>query len=309
MPGVKRGSQHPSHLSGPSSRKAGDQRCGASPLFGLFAVGVARSPSPDNLMRALVFLFHDVFERDPAESGFAGAAADRYKLSVREFEAQMDGLTRARQDAPILFAGVPLANAGSVPWIFTADDGGVSFYTQLADRLDARRWRAYCFVAVNCIGRRGFLNRVQIRDLQRRGHTIGSHSVSHPTRFSACNWDEMVREWAESRSVLADLLGENVTVASVPGGYFSPRVAAAARDGGLSVLFTSEPEIRVRTIEGCVVVGRFTVRRGTPPDFAARLGRLETSSMLREWVLWNSKKIAKGVLGDAYRQLSGARSR
>lgn len=261
------------------------------------------------LMRALAFLFHDVFERDPAESGFTGPAADRYKLSVRDFEAQLDGLARARQDAPILLAGLPSANDSAVPFVLTVDDGGVSFYTHVAERLEARGWRAHCFVTTDRVGRRRFLDRAQIRDLHRRGHLIGSHSVSHPSRLSACSWNEMVREWAESCNALSDLLGDGVTVASVPGGYFSPRVAAAAREAGLSVLFTSEPETRVRAFAGCVVVGRFTIRRGSRPDFAARLARLEPSSLLREWMLWNGKKIVKGVLGAAYPHLAGVGAR
>lgn len=251
----------------------------------------------------LALLFHDVHGADPSESGFRGVAADRYKLSVAQFEAQLAGLARARRDAPVVFDG-----ARAVPphaaFAITVDDGGVSFYTQVADRLEALGWRAHVFVTTGCIGRPGFLDGRQVQELHRRGHAVGSHSVSHPARFASLSAAEMAREWSESRSVLADLLGVDVTAASVPGGDFSPAVAAAASRAGFELLFTSEPETRVRRVEGCLVCGRFTVRRGSPDRFAARIGAGDPGLRLREWVAWNSKKAAKRTLGDVYPWLS-----
>ena len=54
----------------------------------------------------------------------------------------------------------------------------------------------------------------------------------------------MLDEWTKSRSVLEDVLGHDVAIASLPGGYFSPTVAETAAEAGLRVLFTSEPVTR-----------------------------------------------------------------
>jgi peptidoglycan/xylan/chitin deacetylase (PgdA/CDA1 family) len=255
------------------------------------------------MTRALALLFHDVYEGDPAQSGFAGAAANRYKLSVREFEAQLASLRRVRPDRPILLTA-PLPEYGPLPFIITVDDGGESFYTQVAERLERLGWRAHCFVTTRYIGRPGFLNARQIRDLRRRGHVIGSHSATHPIPFHARGRNELVREWGESREVLSDLLGEPVTVASVPAGDFSRMVARTAREAGLTVLFTSEPETRVRTVEACTVIGRFGVRRGCSDDFAGRVARLDPATRLREWSAWNAKKLMKRTLGTLYPRLT-----
>ena len=50
------------------------------------------------MTRVLSLLFHNVYETHPAESGFLCLAADRYKLSIAEFDAQLAGLTRQRTD-------------------------------------------------------------------------------------------------------------------------------------------------------------------------------------------------------------------
>src|SRR5262245_13907846 len=55
-------------------------------------------------MRVVSLLYHDVFLRDPAESGFSSQAADRYKLSLSDFEAQLAALARVRTDAPIILS-------------------------------------------------------------------------------------------------------------------------------------------------------------------------------------------------------------
>ena len=91
---------------------------------------------------------------------------------VADFEAQ---LGRPRSDARPMGSGLTQ---------FTFDDGGVSYYTVVADRLEAQGWRGHCFVSTDFIGQRGFLTAAQIRELDARGHVIGSHSASHPARFS-----------------------------------------------------------------------------------------------------------------------------
>ncbi len=257
------------------------------------------------MRRLISLLFHDVYERHPSESGFLDPGADRYKLTVPAFQAQLRNLADARKDGPILVTTLSQHERLPVPLAITVDDGGSSYYIRVAQCLESLGWRAHCFVTTSFIGQRGFLDKGQIRDLEQRGHLIGSHSVSHPRRFSACSWNEMVREWRESRKVLEDVLGQEVTVASVPGGYFSPSVAMAARESGLKVLFTSEPETRVRNVAGCLVIGRFTIRRGCHQDFSRNLGMLEPSTCLREWTTWNAKKVLKALLGPAYPYLAG----
>lgn len=259
-------------------------------------------------MHAVSLLFHDVYAADPRESGFASDAADRYKLSVQAFDAQLEGLAGVRRDAPLLAteiagqaSGYP---AGPNPFLITVDDGGVSYYTMLADRLEALGWRGHCFVSTDEIGSHGFLDAAQIRELDARGHVIGSHSASHPSRFSACSVDRMRQEWSRSRQVLEDLLGHEVTVASVPGGYYSKTVAHAARDAGLRVLFTSEPITSIDDEQGCTVIGRFTIRRGDGPDTARRLVLSAPWTRWGAWATWNAKGLIKPLLGPAYMRLA-----
>lgn len=257
------------------------------------------------MTRLLSLLYHDVYVDHPAESGFGGAAAERYKIPLSDFEQQLAGLDRVLARAPVLVTGSGGAVDGEVPVALTVDDGGLAYLSLIADRLEARGWRGHCFVTTDRIGRPGFLHKRHLRELQARGHVIGSHSASHPGRFAACSPQEMLREWSSSRRVLQDILGNDVTTASLPGGYFSARVARTAAQAGLEALFTSEPETRVREISGCAVFGRFAIRRGNGADYPARLVARAPTALYGAWLGWNAKKGLKALLGPGYPGFAG----
>jgi len=244
-------------------------------------------------MRTVSLLFHDVYESEPRESGFRSPSADRYKLSVAEFESQLDGLVALR-----------IPSAGSLPTAITIDDGGVSFHSVIADRLEALGLRAHCFVSTDYIGERGFLTPEQIRELDARGHVIGTHSASHPARFSALDAVEMRREWSDSRQRLEDIVDHPVTVGSVPGGYFSRAVAAAAAAAGLRTLYTSEPTTRPSMLDDLCVVGRFTIRRRHRADMARRFASAAPWARCGAWIGWNAKALVKPVLGASYSRVA-----
>ena len=239
-------------------------------------------------MPTVSLLFHDVYANDPRESGFASEAADRYKLSVDAFEGHLDAI----------------GSVDDAQFLITVDDGGESYYTMAADRLETRGWRGYCFVSTNQIGTRGFLDAAQIRELDARGHVIGSHSASHPTRFSACSPDQMRDEWTVSRQVLEDILGHDIPLASVPGGYYSRAVALSAADAGFRLLFNSEPVTRITAEQGCTIAGRFTIRRGDPPQTSRNLLLPAPWARWNAWTKWNAKGLVKPILGPAYMRVA-----
>jgi peptidoglycan/xylan/chitin deacetylase (PgdA/CDA1 family) len=254
-------------------------------------------------MAVVSLLFHDVYAVAASESGFCSAAADRYKLTVAEFEQQLEGV---RPIGPCIRpeAAALRASHDGRAFAITVDDGGVSYFTRIADALEARGWRGACFVTTGLIGAPGFLSAAQIRELDDRGHVIGSHSVSHPARFSACTPTQMQQEWQSSRHRLEDVLGHRVSAASLPGGYFSTLAARTAAEAGYDVLFNSEPSTTPQSIDGCVIAGRFAIRRGCRSDCSRNLVRGRCARMAA-WAEWNAKGLLKPVLGSSYIRLAG----
>lgn len=251
-------------------------------------------------MRAIGLEYHDVVAGDDFDaSGFPGAAAASYKLTVPSFEAHLRAIAAAGARVARVDA-VSHGAAVEMPVFLTFDDGGSSALDGTSRCLGQFGWAGHFLVTTSRIGTHGFLDAAQIRAVHEAGHVIGSHSCTHPLRFSALDRRAMVREWADSREALEQILGAPVSVASVPGGYFRRIAAETAAEAGLTTLFTSEPVSRARTVAGCLVLGRCSIRRATTPDEAAALASGTLGPRARQWLVWNSKKAVKAAGGRVY---------
>jgi peptidoglycan/xylan/chitin deacetylase (PgdA/CDA1 family) len=249
-------------------------------------------------------LYHDVTPAGADEaSGFAAPEAARYKLTPDEFTRHLDRIGSTINHAPVVTTSPhELRRANGSTWLLTFDDGGLSAATVIADELERRGWRGWFFIATDFIGTPAFCDRDQIRDLQRRGHVIGSHSCSHPERLCDGSYEQICDEWRRSRDVLSAIVSAPITTASVPGGFYSTRVARAAAACGLRLLFNSEPTTGAFVVDGCLILGRYNVYRGMPATDAAAL----LSSPLRRWrqfAFWNLKKTAKTCAAPLYKTI------
>ena len=239
-------------------------------------------------------LYHDVVDGDWDRSGFAGAAAARYKLRRADFARHLAAIAGRPGPGPSRAVSVldVLGAPSAGPFLFTVDDGGASAL-HIADALEKRGWIGHFFITTDRIGTPGFLSAGEIRDLDCRGHVLGSHSCSHASWMSELPEHRLFAEWSGSRARLADITGHAVDVGSVPGGYYAPRVAMAAARSGLRVLFTSEPTTECTEIAGCTVLGRYTVYRGMTAAHAARLVAGSYGARPLQSAVWSAKKIAK----------------
>jgi len=258
-------------------------------------------------MPALAIMYHDVVEEGAYDSsGFPGEGAHIYKLRREDFGRQLKAIRAAVPAGAVALISGRREIAGAAPVFLTFDDGGASFHTPIAGMLEELGWRGHFFITTSRIGTPGFLSEAQVRELCRRGHVIGSHSHSHPTRMAALAPEEMEAEWRESIARLVEILGEPVKVASVPGGYYSRLVARTAAAAGIEVLFNSEPTAAATVTDGCLVLGRYVVKRGMGPEWAAGFAAGRLGPRWRQTALWKAKRVAKVLGGDAYLKLRQA---
>lgn len=252
-------------------------------------------------MKAISLMYHDVVSRDERDSsGFPGADAALYKIAPDRFRNHIQSIRSASRGKPLTVLDLEPEPKRRTHLFITFDDGGRSAFTTVADILEEAGWRGHFFVTAGCVGQRSFMSPDQIRELHRRGHVIGSHSLSHPLRMSHCSWNEMIAEWSVSVKILSDILGERVRVASVPGGDYSTKVAQAAAKSGIEILFTSEPSASRRVVDGCAVLGRYVIQRWTSPETAAAIAAGQVAPRWRQMIFWNAKKALKAVGGNYY---------
>lgn len=253
-------------------------------------------------MRVHALMYHDVVDGDVEASGFRGPGPARYKLTTEAFLEHLGALERATGRAPASIEELIGAGAPPGTWLLTFDDGGSSA-VHTAELLARRGWRGHFFVVTDQLGRPGFMRDEDVRAVSAMGHVVGSHSSSHPLRMSACPPSRLREEWRHSVEILSELIGARVTAGSVPGGHYSAEVGHAAAAAGLRALFTSDPVSRVAAVDGCLLVGRYAIRRHTAAADAARAARGDHGQWARQRAAWSLRGAAKAVGGPRYERL------
>ncbi len=232
------------------------------------------------------FGYHEITD-EPSTSGFQRPGALAYTLTPRAFD---DHLTQMAASAarPTRVIDIDFTRPGRF-LVLTFDDGGKSA-VYAGDALCRRGWTGHFFLVSSLIGRRTFVAASDIRYLASCGHVVGTHSHTHPDIFPDLTPERMLEEWRRSGDAIGQILGEPCLTASVPGGDISQPVLESAAGAGVRYLFTSEPWLSPRAVNGCWVLGRFSPKVGTS---RARIRELA------QFRGWTSALVARRLKGLA----------
>ena len=241
------------------------------------------------------FLYHDVTD-DPCESGFQRRSAMEYKQTRTAFARHLEAIARSGF-VPQTVSHLELARPGKHV-ILTFDDGGKGAL-HAAEELNRRGWKGHFFITTSMLGTRTFLDASQTRYLHSCGHTVGSHSHTHPDIFKGIPYERMVQEWRTSCDLLADLLGARCLAGSVPGGDVSPRVFQSADAAGIKYLFTSDPNLVPKRDGGCWILGRMCPKTDASAGYIQKLA--EFGGWRGELLRVRAKTLAKSLLFPLYR--------
>lgn len=236
-------------------------------------------------------MYHDVICHDINESGFLRERDLPYKMEASIFEEQVRAISEY-----CITAG--LSNEYV---IFTFDDGGKSFYKVIAPILEKYGYKGLFFITTKYIGTNSFLNEIEIRDLHKRGHIIGSHAHTHDHLYMLSD-KQLEEEWKLSTEILACIIGEKVRYASIPNGDTSKKVLHYAQKYGIKYVYTSEPTTKITDWKDVKVIGRYVLLGNSSTDYVMSIIRSKkTRAMLicKRTVL----KIIKTILGKYYVKL------
>ena len=263
-------------------------------------------------MNYITLGYHDVVEDGSQPADGLRKAAHHYALHRTSFQSHLLAIRRRTNPSAVQTLETVLTTKGmdaasnQIPVFLTFDDGARGADTCAADELERLGWRGHFFIVTTWIGSLGFINERQIRELRSRGHVVGSHSHTHPPRMAQLDRPTLQREWKQSCSRLSDVLGEPVTTASIPNGYYSRAVADTAAEAGVRTLFTSEPKISATLREGCLILGRYAITSKTPGAEAGAIAAGDLTPRLGQAASWQAKKAAKAIGGSAYLKLRGS---
>jgi peptidoglycan/xylan/chitin deacetylase (PgdA/CDA1 family) len=232
-----------------------------------------------------VLMFHDVVSHKFPNSGFDRPGALQYTIDENKFKSLMAFCKEYFKDI-----------------VFSFDDGGSSFYNIAAPILEEYNKRGLFFISTKYIGTKGFLSEAQIKELHERGHIIASHSHSHPRDISKLTFDEIVNEWATSKAILENIIGEDVKVASIPGGAVSSAVLKGLKQTGYEEVYTSEPTNKTTSYKGMALIGRYTITNHSDINY---IDNIFSNSVYRHRLIlkYRCLRFLKSILGSNYNKL------
>jgi len=237
-----------------------------------------------------ILMYHSIGNHDNNEVG-----AGLYCVSVEKFREQMEWVcafvryrvnalnatTRQRDNATTRQRD----NARTI--LITFDDGLIDNYTNAYPILKEFGLKAYFFILVGKVGRDGYMNWEQIRQLRDAGMVIGSHGMTHRI-LTELNDAELDYELSESKKILEQKLGAGVEYLSIPRGFTNKNVIEKVKKVGYKAVFTSNP----KDSDG-YKRGRIPVKSNWSIEYFARVMKNGPSLKDRagEWVKGLSKKM------------------
>lgn len=221
---------------------------------------------------------------------------DVYHLHPSVFNEHVGALTQASRES-------------NTPVLFTFDDAHISQVNFAAPILENHGVRGLFFVPASWVGTRPEVASWAIlKDIVARGHTIGSHGLTHEY-LSGFSEQRLKHELVCSRTILEDQLAQPVRSISMPGGRWNRNVMRACLEAGYQDAFTSAPNLKEITIQGVndtslTVHGRLVVRRTMPLQY---LPEYVLGNRLRTTILgceYTAKQLLHKSMGDStYRLL------
>jgi peptidoglycan/xylan/chitin deacetylase (PgdA/CDA1 family) len=160
----------------------------------------------------------------------------RYILSSKAFQAQIDWLRQAGWRG--LCVGEALNYPAGNSVAITFDDGSETDLITAAPLLKERGFNATFYVTAGFLGKRGYLSPTQLRELSSMEFEIGCHSMTH-AYLDDLEQSGLQLEIADAGKRLEDLIGKRVEHFSCPGGRYSAKALALAKEAGYRSLATS----------------------------------------------------------------------
>jgi GT2 family glycosyltransferase/peptidoglycan/xylan/chitin deacetylase (PgdA/CDA1 family) len=241
------------------------------------------------------------------------AAEKTYYLSPARFRRLLDAL-RAEQYRSVEPEALQRDFWGPKDFLLTFDDGYDDFYTEVFPLCAEYQLKPLVFLPAAYIGgsnvwdqRRGLrarnlLTKEQVREMQKHGVRFGSHTMTHPS-LPGLNDCQLKAELCDSKKMLEDLLGTEVSTLAYPSGEANRRVRAAVIEAGYKQAFSTKPGWN--TWEDPFDIHRTEINEtDAVSSYAMKLARgLNT----REAIMYEVRPLIQLIPGDLRRKLRRVR--
>jgi peptidoglycan/xylan/chitin deacetylase (PgdA/CDA1 family) len=144
------------------------------------------------------------------------------------------------------------------------DDGNRSDLEIAAPALQRHGIAGLFFPCSGRLGKSGYLDAADLRQLAGMGFGIGSHGVDH-LPWASLATAQLVEELTLSKAVIEAALGHAISAAALPFGSYNRRVLGGLRKAGYQTVYSSNPGL---ARPGSFFQRRWSYRQGTDFDLS-----------------------------------------
>ena len=149
----------------------------------------------------------------------------------------------------------------------TVDDAGKGNYQFMLPVFTNLGFKVHIFVPTAFISKgsntSSYMTAEHIKEFADLGHTIGSHSHTHPKNISLLSIEKITDEWKLSKERLENITGKAVESCSIPGGFYSYNQLNIIKDLGYKEIFNSIPTFNEKHFGNVKLAGRFSIENHT----------------------------------------------
>ena len=124
--------------------------------------------------------------------------------------------------------------------MITFDDGKKSNYTVAKDLLNEYGFTGYFFISPDLVGTKDYMSWEEIKQLQKEGHIIGSHTCTHHRFNESDNYEVLEYEIVKSKEKIQDATGEQINIFCWCGGeekHYTYEAAKKIKQAGYKFSF------------------------------------------------------------------------
>lgn len=216
-------------------------------LVVIICAGIFLLPEPEGFP---ILEYHQVTD-EPLDPDF-----EMYNVPPAEFAAQLDYLQAEGYTAITLQDFMRVVHGKGhlpdKPIVLTFDDGYADNYQIMLPILEAHNMTAVVYVITNELGKKNYLKLDELKDMQRRGIEIGSHTADH-LPLTAYDKEFQRRQIRESKIFLEWSGLATIYSLSYPNGEFNSELeeilreeeylTAVTGEAGLNTLATNPYEL------------------------------------------------------------------
>ncbi|MBQ6975725.1 MAG: polysaccharide deacetylase family protein [Selenomonadaceae bacterium] len=162
-------------------------------------------------------------------------------VSVNDFDSQMNylvdnGYIAITPDA-LLSALEGELELPAKPMLITFDDGYIDNYDNAFPILQKYGLRATVFIIPSFVGKSGYMDWDQLKEMEENGITMQSHTLNHIALENLSD-DGLRVELLNSKLMLEEKLGHPVDFVAYPTGTYNLHIASIAKEVGYKGAFT-----------------------------------------------------------------------